>query len=366
MFDFHASSRPAPAAALLILTLAGTAGAAVPNLATDDAALSVAAATTSQSACGDDDSRAFTDAPQNLCRSGTPSTLSGNGPWSWTCADAQGQAQCGANLGAHYSYRTLDYPGASWTKFWGINDFGDLAGEYRVTGSPIHAMTYRRGRFASLDPNGSFGDRGSASGGPNDLGALCGFYTDESKRQHGFVLQWGRLETVDFPGHLNSNCDDTNLFGAIAGVYWDANGIQHGMLRRYGHDTPIEYPDALGTYPLGIDNSSGIVGMWYTDPRTTHGFYRSPSGRYSAVDVPVAGPGGTVSIGINDAGQIVGYYMDAAHHYHGFIQTRGQFDYLDVPDAVQTFPTHINSFGVIVGYYVDSANQNHGFVATPW
>ena len=59
-------------------------------------------------------------------------------------------------------------------------------------------------------------------------------------------------------------------------------------------------------------------------------------------------------------------YMDDAHPYHGFVQTRGKMRYLDVPDAVQTFPTHINSFGVIAGYYVDASNQNHGFVATPW
>jgi len=357
--------RLAQAVSLLIVTLAGAAGAAVPDLATD-ATTSALEAAAPQNLCGSDDSHALADAPQNLCSSGIASALSGNGPWAWTCNDGQRETHCSANAAAQYTFRTLDYPGTSWTKFWGINDFGDIGGEYRVDGSPIHAMTYHRGRFDSLDPNGLFGDRGSASGGPNDLGALFGFYTDEAKHQHGYLLQWGHVETVDFPGHLNSNVDDVNIFGAIAGVYWDADGIQHGVLRRYGHDTAIDYPGSLGTYPLGIDNSGGIVGMWYTDPRTTHGFYRNPNGRYSAIDVPIAGPGGTVTIGINDADQIVGYYMDAAHHYHGFIQTRGKIDYLDVPDAVQTFPTHINNFGVIVGYYIDSANHNHGFVATPW
>lgn len=278
----------------------------------------------------------------------------------------QREMHCSVNAAAHYTFHTLDYPGATWTKFWGINDFGDLAGEYRLGGSPIHAMTYHNGRFASLDPDGLFGDRGSASGGPNDLGALCGFYTDESQRQHGFVQLWGHLETVDFPGHLNSNCDDVNVFGAIAGVYWDADGIQHGALRNFGHDTPIEFPGSLGTYPLGINNSGEIIGMWYADPRSTHGFYRDARGRYSVIDVPIAGPGGTITIGINDADEIVGYYMDASNTYHGFLKAHGQFQYLDAPDAVQTFPTHINSFGVIAGYYIDAAHQNHGFIATPW
>jgi len=359
----HSASRPL--AAMLTVVLAGTASAAVPDLSTASS-IDASAVTSSESACGSDNARALTDAPQALCSSGAPSALSGNGPWSWSCNDGQHDVYCTANAAAHYTFRTLDYPGASWTKFWGINDFGDLAGEYRLDGSPIHAMTYSHGRFASLDPNGLFGDRGSASGGPNDLGALCGFYTDESQRQHGFVQLWGFLETVDFPGHLNSNCDDVNVFGAIAGVYWDASGIQHGVLRNYGRDTAIDYPGALGTYPLGIDNSGVIVGMWYTNPSSTHGFLRDARGHFSPIDVPIAGPGGTITIGINDAQQMVGYYMDASNHYHGFLETHGQFQYLDAPDAVQTFPTHINSLGVIVGYYIDAANQNHGFIATPW
>lgn len=52
-------------------------------------------------ACGASDGLAIASAPTaNLCRSGTASSVSGNGPWSWTCAGAAGgiSATCQATM----------------------------------------------------------------------------------------------------------------------------------------------------------------------------------------------------------------------------------------------------------------------------
>ena len=43
---------------------------------------------------------------------------------------------------------------------------------------------------------------------------------------------------------------------------------------------------------------------------------------FTTIDVPGAA-NGTVAYGINDAGQIVGYYLDAAGTFHGFLATPG-------------------------------------------
>ena len=110
-----------------------------------------------------------------------------------------------ADATTNYTYQTIDYPGASATIIWGLNDFGDLAGQYSMNGLPAHAMVYRHGRFESLDPDGLFGNNFSAAGGPDDFGTVFGGYADASTRQHGFLIHWGQVETVDFPGHLNSN-----------------------------------------------------------------------------------------------------------------------------------------------------------------
>jgi uncharacterized membrane protein len=356
------------AAGLLLLTFAASAGAAVPDLLASTAASAGAAA--SESACGSDDARALAGAPQDLCRSGTPSAVSGTGPWSWTCSEGRQKTHCGSNAAAHFNYQAFDYPDATRTIFWGINDFGDIAGEYRIGGTISHAVLFRNGRFEPLDPDGLFGDRYSAAGGPNDFGTVIGYYTDASATpaQHGFVMRWGQVETVDIPGHLDVNLNGVNLFGAVVGMYWDADHLFHGFERSFGHDTFIDVPGAFGTVPIAIGDKGDIVGAWYVnDFKHLRGFYRSPKGELSMIDVPIAGPVGTNPYGINNAGQIVGCYADAAGVFHGFIrQKNGQFQYFDVPGAVSTFPTSINNFGVIAGEYHDASNLVHAFVATPW
>jgi hypothetical protein len=53
-----------------------------------------------------------------------------------------------------------------------------------------------------------------------------------------------------------------------------------------------------------------------------HGFVRTPDGTITTFDAPGAGTGlfqGTIPSGINPAGAIVGYYLDASYVFHGFL-----------------------------------------------
>ncbi|GLQ99275.1 hypothetical protein [Dyella mobilis] len=341
MSSHHSSrSRLIVAAGLFTLVVAGSGSvAASPGTDATPSALTPIAA-----ACANAHARIQGITATTPCRHGIPAANLASGPGT-------------------YSYQTIDYPGASQTTFWGINDLDELSGQYSVGSGVAHAMVYRHGRFEPLDPS-VLGTYFSASGGPTDLGTTFGGYADETGLQHGFQIQHGQFSTVDFPGHLNSNVDQVNLFGAIAGVYWDADGAFHGVLREgTGHDTPIDVAGARETYPLGINDEGEMVGYWDTNPAQTHGFYRSADGQFSTIDVP--GAAATVIFEINDAGQAVGYYIDASGNTHGFIEARGQFQSLDMPGAAATLATAINNLGVIAGEYFDNAGMSHGFVATP-
>jgi hypothetical protein len=83
----------------------------------------------------------------------------------------------------------------------------------------------------------------------------------------------------------------------------------------------VPFSGAVNTQPFGINASGQIVGG-YCDPTGCHGFLDS-GGSFSAIDVPFAGPsvGSTVTNGIDDSGQIVGVYWDAAREMHGFLAT---------------------------------------------
>jgi uncharacterized membrane protein len=104
---------------------------------------------------------------------------------------------------------------------------------------------------------------------------------------------------------------------------------------------------------------------WYYDNKNGWNEYAFlyDQGTFTTLDVP--GSEYTYASGINDSGQIVGYYYDAIFPYnHGFLLDQGSYTTLDVPGAGFTNANGINASGQIVGWYYDAAGQ-HGFLATP-
>ena len=83
--------------------------------------------------------------------------------------------------------------------------------------------------------------------------------------------------------------------------------------------------------------------------------------RYSAISDPL-GVDGTSAYGINDAGQVVGTYLDASGVAHGFLDTNGVYATLDVPAASGTEAYGINNSGQVVGSYQDGSGNTHGFL----
>ena len=68
----------------------------------------------------------------------------------------------------------------------------------------------------------------------------------------------------------------------------------------------------------------------------------------------IPGPSGaksSVAYGINDSGQIVGYYTDSGGKIHGFLRKGTTYTILNVPGAASTIATGINKAGIIVMYY---------------
>ena len=116
--------------------------------------------------------------------------------------------------------------------------------------------------------------------------------------------------------------------------------------------TTIDYPDASATHVTGINNSGDIVG-YYSNATDVggrvHGFLLA-GGTFTTINVP--GALSTVAHGINDSGDIVGEYMDAGGNNNGFLLAGGTFTTINVPDAKPTRVYGINKFGDIVGDYI--------------
>ena len=82
------------------------------------------------------------------------------------------------------------------------------------------------------------------------------------------------------------------------------------------------------TAPSGLNDSGEVVGT-YTNAAGTHGFLYS-DGAYATLNDPYA-IHGTFAESINNAGQIVGYYYNSNYNVHGFVDNGGNYTPLNDP-----------------------------------
>jgi hypothetical protein len=134
------------------------------------------------------------------------------------------------------------------------------------------------------------------------------------------------------------------------------------LAKAQGTYTQIDYPGAAQTECYGINNAGDMVG-WYEDTGGNwHGFLLS-GGTYTKVDYP--GATTTLLRGLNDVGQIVGYGTFGGNYDNnsGFVFNIHTLVFTAVsdPDAnvLTTLPLAINNGGIVVGFvqYQESLTQ---------
>jgi PEP-CTERM motif len=123
---------------------------------------------------------------------------------------------------------------------------------------------------------------------------------------------------------------------------------------------PLNDPTTGGvTVAQGINNSGVVVGS-YSNLGGPFGFVYS-NGAYTQLNAtPSARVADTAAIGINNLGQIVG-----TSGALGFLYSSGVFSTVSVPGAVATIPIGINDVGQISGYFTTNGPGNQdifGFV----
>src|SRR5262249_807060 len=128
-------------------------------------------------------------------------------------------------------------------------------------------------------------------------------------------------------------------------------------------------PD-LSTLFKSLDRSRDVVFVGH-NPLAPF-FVFQPRGGYSMPTKPVTYSYTTIdppdsvyalSLDMNDAGQIVGYYQDSNHIQHGFLYSGGNYTTLDPPGSADPIPSDINASGQIIGtYFFGSSGGQLGFL----
>lgn len=123
--------------------------------------------------------------------------------------------------------------------------------------------------------------------------------------------------------------------------------------------TTFNIPGATQTYYSGINNAGEIVGSFVDAASASHSFIQSGA-TYTTIDVP--GASETIATAVNNADQIVGYFVDSIGA-HGFVFDGTNYTSFDVPNInpPDTQPLGINDAGEIVGVSYDSVGR-HSFI----
>jgi probable HAF family extracellular repeat protein len=311
-------------------------------------------------------------------------------------------------------FTNIDFPSVATTTVTGLNNLGEVVGYYQLT--PLgryYGFVYDQGTYTTLsDPTNASSLLPESI---NDVGEVTGYYVDSSSGVYrGFLATPNTYTYMNLGGFLrdiNNNGEilesessnfvyidgvktpldllNNNPFGPqtyaqalglndsgqIVGTYYTVDDSQifgeHGFIDSNGALTSIDLPTAVAS---GINNLGQVVGWYNSAPYVSHGFLYS-NGAITAdiaypadlTGIPTNGLGvSTVATQINDSGEIVGYYsyglLSGQTVTHGFIDNNGAYSTVDFPGATSTFLTGVNNFDEIIGRWMDPLGHAYGFV----
>lgn len=159
--------------------------------------------------------------------------------------------------------------------------------------------------------------------GINGNNIVVGFYNDSNNLSHGYTysVKTGQFTPVMVENAVSDAATGINLHGVICGFFTDATGLTQGFVQDETAQTTVNVavPNSGVTQLLGINAHGIAVGFYIGQDTFPHGIvYNKATGSFTFVDDP-NGTMGTTLNGINDQGQIVGFYTDAAGNTHGVL-----------------------------------------------
>lgn len=240
----------------------------------------------------------------------------------------------------------------------GINTSGQIVGTYGPPGA--HGFTKNGSSYTTFDFPGA---TGTFSFGINDFGQIVGIPNDAGNQQ-SFLKDGNSFTIIEIPMAISTQAYGINNSGQIVGTTAGINGF--GAFVKDGSNyTIFDVPVGVNPTPRDINNKGQIVGF-VRDPNNFNFInfraFLKDGNTFTTFDVP--GASYTEAYGINDLGQIAGFFSYDGRGNHGFVKDGDTFTVIDVPGAFSTNVYGINNLGQVVGVFQNSAGFS-GFLATP-
>jgi hypothetical protein len=288
------------------------------------------------------------------------------------------------NMGSGWVFNKIDNQNdPTFNQLLGINNRGQIAGYFGsgAAGHPNKGYLLNLTHDASFFANENVPTAIQTQViGVNDTGVSVGFWSsqntaNQTNNNFGFYTWQGRSYNVNFPTGNNASPPVNQLLGVndrdvAVGFYTDAAGHDHG----YAYSIPghwfarVRVPGASSVSASGINNRGDIVGFYTGRHGTVHGFLRERDGDLVRLSVP--GASSTMAFGINDEREVVGTYMvgsGSSAKTFGFVWVPWRHGFATINDPQGSGATTLNGIndaGDLVGFYTDAAGNTDGLLVS--
>ena len=287
---------------------------------------------------------------------------------------------CSLSAQAAYTFRVVDYPGATVTQLWGINDSGQVVGQaFSDPGATLLVANFlydtATGTFTTLPmvlpatPPVTIGLMGI-----NDAGVLVGSAYPTDAFVTGLICHSTCMTAFAYPAPSpDTYFRAVSNSGLVTGYAQDDDQNNNvGFIFDSIHGTYANLPfvGSRQVIPQGINGRGQVVGtvrlpdagLYSGYPKGHYSFLREANGAITLFQI---NGGDTRARGINDADRITGFTFDENLVASGFVGALNgsSFQPLNVPNAANTLPQAINNSEQIVGFtdvdgFVASSNKD--------
>jgi hypothetical protein len=200
--------------------------------------------------------------------------------------------------------------------------------------------------------------------GVNNVGTICGSYSDAIGAGHGWLrLPGGDYSSFDYPGGSSTVISGVNDAGDFVGNYTNASGTAEAFMDQAGVASTINV-DGVRTYASGISSNGVVVGNYrQTSNSVYRGFLRMTDGSLVRnISVPGSVVPGISCRGVNKNGIVVGGYSTQFNGFGFLFKAPHTYVRYGVEGAQLTYLTGITDDGLVSGFYVDTQEIAHGLI----
>jgi probable HAF family extracellular repeat protein len=253
--------------------------------------------------------------------------------------------------GASASFQNENFPLGKQTQVIGINDVGVTVGFW----SSQNKKNLSDNNFGFYTLNGQFHNvvfptRNMSSPpvtqllGVNNNDIAVGFFSGKAGNAHAFEfsIRGGWFRRLHIPGAVSSTATGINNRGEIVGFFTNKKGKTFGfVITPRGTIIEFNIPGASSTMAFGVNDFGAVVGTFMRgsgNNAKSFGFVWQPGRGIRVVNDPL-GRGATTLNGINNAGDLVGFYTAANGNTDGLLVARGTFAAVTAPPVTSTSTT---------------------------